>query len=93
VPTGGGCRFLWKVSYRTRLLYHLDSEPSGRTYRAWKSHASAVHLYTLRCRDLDGAVLLSDYRDPQRVGLAGWRMVSHDQWPRLEARLDAALAK
>ena len=90
-PTGGSCHAAWKVSYRASVLDHLDSEPFGRTYHAWKAHARAVHLFAVRCAGLDGAVLFADYQDRPGVGLVAWHFVTHEQWPRIESRIDRTL--
>jgi hypothetical protein len=80
------------VSYHASLLNHLDSEPSGHTYLAWKEHVRAAHLYVVRCRERDGVVLFDDYDDRPRPGLVGWRFFTHDEWARLEPRVRRALA-
>ena len=85
------CHPVRKVSYRAAVLEHLEGEPPGRSYRAWRAHVLAVHLYLVRCAERDGLAVFDEYEDRPRPGLAAWRFFTHPESSRIEAQIDRAL--
>jgi hypothetical protein len=85
------CHPVRKVSYRASVLEHLEGEPAGRSYREWRKHVLAVHLYLVRCAERDGLAIFDEYEDRPRPGLPAWRFFTHNESSRIEAQIDRAL--
>jgi hypothetical protein len=79
----------FRVSYRARILQHLDG-PKTPTYETWRDSTDSLHLVSLRCEERYGLLLMTWRRDESSPRYALWQFLTPEQWAWVKPRLEKA---